>query len=104
EEPKQRRSTLALPRWSSSDRTPANAIGPGEYQADAVQKITGAMGNAYASNVADVGALYGTTPDITGTAGAGASLKRINFDSSRVARTSSETRGASARVLPVVLV
>ncbi|WP_146030580.1 hypothetical protein [Castellaniella caeni] len=93
-------------------------MGPGEYQADALQNITGFadrgsdptgcgfFSSSAAEGVNYAGALYPRpTPTLTGAIGSFTITGRsLAFDASRVARTSGETRGAASRVLPVVLI
>lgn len=71
----------------------------GLIQRDALQNITGSVGNVYragaAGNVGAVGATQvNTTPAQLGTSGASpGDTVRITFDASLVARTATETRG-----------
>lgn len=85
-------------------------MGPGEYQADALQRITGSIvltGTTTAS-AADptTGALASeaySRPD--GQMGGNIRPSWLyTFDSGRVTRAATETRGAASRVLPVVLI
>lgn len=82
-------------------------MGVGEYQADALQNITGTANGVFGAGGSSgtVGALRSVFSTGNGAQGTGgASYGSVDIDMSRVARTSSETRGAAARVAPVVLV
>jgi len=84
-------------------------MGAGEYQADALQNLTGeiAIGKDYWTNTwgaTGVFAATGNTTIATASSSGTAGAYKINLDASRMARTSSETRGAATRVPPVVLV
>lgn len=91
-------------RMAGTDADTANPMGPGEYQADAVQNITGSGGHVMTVNDIFTGALYGTSPKYTGTAAGGAALMELHLDLSRGGRTSSETRSAAVRAAARVLV
>lgn len=79
-------------------------MGAGAYQADALQNFTGSINNLmqYGSTASGVFAQSGgnNSNSVTGSG----SQSSFSFDPSRVARTSTETRGAATRVAPVVLV
>src|SRR5690606_656306 len=83
-------------RMAGTDRDTANPAPVGFYQADALQNITGqvAGGDAIFDQAATSGAFNvlasGDTGGLSGQPGG----RFATFDASRVARTSTETRGA----------
>ncbi|WP_103046628.1 hypothetical protein [Castellaniella caeni] len=96
-----------FPRAAGTDADTANAAGVGFYQADALQNITGMAAGVFGvkSSAGTSGALRSVFPtgnSATGTGGA--SYGSVDIDISRVARTSSETRGAATRVAPLILI
>jgi hypothetical protein len=88
-------------RMSGTDADTANPRPVGTYQADALQNITGQFQGSEAgsqSGAFATGAQGGVLAD-------GSTIRYLyTFNASRVARTSIETRGASAAVSPAVLV
>lgn len=82
-------------------------MGVGQYQADALQNIVGTLNASNIRNGVGSGAI---AADLAGAQAAGSisdslpDTKGYSFNASRVARTSSETRGASTRAAPVILI
>ncbi|WP_368648539.1 hypothetical protein ABRZ10_06890 [Castellaniella ginsengisoli] len=98
-------------RMAGTDADTANPAGPGIYQADAIQQLSGsaqwASFGLVHNSAGAVDGVFGRGPtvlqDFAGS-GTASTSRPLTFDASRVARTSSETRSAAARVLPVVLI
>jgi hypothetical protein len=89
---------------NESDCVTANARPPGSYQADALQNITGAIPGALTAGASASGAFSFAQIGLGAEVGYANTWGNISFDASRVARTSSETRGPSAAVAAVVLI
>lgn len=108
--PRRRRSMSASLPWCACDRLAANPAPAGYYQADAIQNITGTLRLSTSIGGIQAGGAAGGAFGEGGTArsqiinGSSGTSNDILLDASRVVRTSSETRGAASRVLPVVLI
>lgn len=91
-------------RVAGTDADTANPRGPGVYQSDTIQNITGSFVVRNGNSVSDgvFGAVVTTGTSYAGGTG-GAHIK-YDFDASRVARTSTETRGPNTAVAAVILV
>ncbi len=84
----------------------------GSYQADALQNITGKASQKEGTpgyfTIADTTGAFAVTDDALGqgpnSSSAAGRYRGVTFDAGRVARVSTETRGASAAVAPVVLI
>lgn len=88
----------------------ANARTLGSYQADALQNITGRItdvyggatptfSGAFGDTTATVGGVYGAV----GTTGLQRSVWAVDFKSSKVARTATETRGSNTAFAPRII-
>ena len=81
----------------------ANARMLGSEQSDAIQNITGTIGDVFNASGTGSGALYLTNTGLGPTPlGGGSTYKVFNFDASRVARTSTENRSTNVACAPVI--
>jgi hypothetical protein len=89
------------------DRAAANPRLVGQYQADALQNITGSIAatvyqvTGIAAGAFELNASVAQNDDGTFT---GSKRSGFSFDAGRVARVSTETRGASAAVAAAILI
>ena len=105
-----------FPRVEGTDVDTANPAGPGVYQRDAIQNLTGSFGSRPAivtsgGNPKTVFGQQGVFGEVSAQASAPihaepgtASAWNTTFDASKVARTSSETRSAGTRTAAVVMI
>ena len=88
-------------RYTGTDVDTANARALGSRQLDALQNITGTWSNDILRDTTNASGAFAAGPGngsgATGTSGSG---NGFTFDASRVARTSSETRGRNVAFMP----
>jgi hypothetical protein len=82
----------------------ATGSGVGSVQADALQNITGDLTVGSSSPTGQSGAFLGTASGSPDPQGSGRARANINFDASRVARTSTESRPQNANVEYIIKV